>query len=168
MTVESEILRLDFDEFVQMVFQLVGFELLEVILRQNHVLNKLSDFLVELYNVWLSMNKILDWLPLLKHTFIIGFQRTSSKWVHKFAKHLWCSECLSLRLFNSKNVLVKIQSYFCKCADHISHNNVSIEWSLDRLHSSTSRRRDSGLHIAILCLTRRNWRPSWVRPLWLR
>ena len=60
MTVESEILRLDFDEFVQMVFQLVGFELLEVILRQNHVLNKLSDFLVELYNVWLSMNKILD------------------------------------------------------------------------------------------------------------
>lgn len=60
MTVESEILRLDFDEFVQMVFQLVSFELLEVILRQNHVLNKLCDFLVELYNVWLSMNKILD------------------------------------------------------------------------------------------------------------
>ena len=60
MTVESEILRLDFDKFVQMVFQLVCFELLEVILRQNHVLNKLCDFLVELYNVWLSMNKILD------------------------------------------------------------------------------------------------------------
>ena len=60
MTVKSEILRLYFDEFVQMIFQLVSFELLEVILRQNHVLNKLCDFLVELYNVWLSMNKILD------------------------------------------------------------------------------------------------------------
>ena len=46
-----------------MVFKLVFMELLQVVGAQDHMLDKLSDFLVEFDHVWSSVDKVLDLRP---------------------------------------------------------------------------------------------------------
>lgn len=83
----AEVLLLDFSQLAQMIFQLVRFQLLKVILTQNHVLDKLSNFLVELNNIRFLMNKILNLLPILEHQIVVHFLRTTSERIDEFAEH---------------------------------------------------------------------------------
>jgi uncharacterized coiled-coil protein SlyX len=46
-----------------MVFKLVFVQLLQVVAAQDHVLDKLSELLVELDHVGSSMDKVLDLRP---------------------------------------------------------------------------------------------------------
>ena len=54
-----------------MVFKLLGLELFEVVLTQDHMLDELSDFLVEFYHVWFLVDEVLDLLPLLEHDIVV-------------------------------------------------------------------------------------------------
>ena len=56
-----------------MILQLVGLKLSQVVLTQNHMLNKLSDFLIELDHIWLLVNEILNLLPLLEKQIVVAF-----------------------------------------------------------------------------------------------
>ena len=76
------------------------------------MLDKLSDFLVEFYHVWLSVNEILNLLPIFKQSVRIGLLRPSSERVNKLAEHLRRSDCLSLWLFNPQDILVEVESHF--------------------------------------------------------
>ena len=58
-----------------MVLKLVGLDLLDVVLAQNHMLNELSDLLIELNHVGFFVHEILDHGPLWKlrvHVLLLG------------------------------------------------------------------------------------------------
>jgi hypothetical protein len=69
----AEVLLLNLRKFTQVILQLVGLKLSQVVLTQNHMLNKLSDFLIELDHIWLLVNEILNLLPLLEKQIVVAF-----------------------------------------------------------------------------------------------
>ena len=69
----AEVLLLNLRKFTQVILQLVGLKLSQVVLTQNHMLNKLSDFLIELDHIWLLVNEILNLLPLLEKQIVVTF-----------------------------------------------------------------------------------------------
>lgn len=79
MAVQAKVLSLYFDQFVQMILQLVGPQLIQVVFAQDHVLNQLSNLLIELDNVWLAMDEILNSNPFLEHAIVVCLLRTTSK-----------------------------------------------------------------------------------------
>jgi len=76
---ETKILILDLHQFVQVILQLAMPQLVEIVLTQNHVLNQLSDFLVELYHIWLSVHKVLDCSPILEERIVVGLLGATSE-----------------------------------------------------------------------------------------
>ena len=60
MGVQAEVLVLYFHQLVQMVLQLPMLQLVQIVLAQDHVLNQLGYFLVELNHIWLFVHKVLD------------------------------------------------------------------------------------------------------------
>lgn len=120
--VKAKILLLYFLNLVQMVFELSRSYLFQIVSAQNHMLNKLYDFLIELYDVWLFMNEFLNRFPVKEQEVIIQFLWTTSEWIYQLANHLWGNKCLSLGLFNSQNVRIQIKSNLSKCLDHIFAN----------------------------------------------
>lgn len=85
LAVLPEVLLLDLDQLVEMVLQLLSFQLFEVVLAQNHVLDELSDLLVEFDHVRLLVDEILDLLPVLEHVVRVGFLGPSSEAAHQLA-----------------------------------------------------------------------------------
>ena len=83
-----------------MVLELTRLELPQVVLAQNHMLDQLSYFLVEFYHVWLSVDKILDALPVFKHSVAARLLRTTSESINQLAEHLGSCEGLSEWLFD--------------------------------------------------------------------
>ena len=69
LTFLTEVLLLNLYQLIQVIFQLVLLQLIQVVLTQNHVLNQLGYFLVQFYNVWLSMDEVLNRLPVQELTF---------------------------------------------------------------------------------------------------
>lgn len=65
-----------------MILELVGFDLLNVVLAQNHVLNELSYLLVELNDVWLLVHEFLDHAPLRKLGVHLLFLRATLESAH--------------------------------------------------------------------------------------
>lgn len=84
----AKILRLDFDEFIQMVFELALLKLFEIITAQDHVLDQLCDFLVEFDHVGLSVHEVLDGLPVLEEEVVVGLLRATSETIYQLTKHL--------------------------------------------------------------------------------
>ena len=76
---ETKILILDLHQFVQVILQLAMPQLVEIICAQNHVLNQLSDFLMEFYHIWLSVHEVLDCSPILEECVVVGLLGASSE-----------------------------------------------------------------------------------------
>jgi hypothetical protein len=89
-----------------MVFELVFVQLLQVVFAQDHVLDKLSELLVELDYVGPSVDEVLDLWPF--EEVVLGFLGTSAERADQFAKDLRSFESWSLWLFNSQNVRVHV------------------------------------------------------------
>lgn len=112
---KSKVLQLNFLNFLQMIFKLIWLNLIKIIFAQDHMLYELSNFLIELNNIWLLMNIFLDSFPNLElwiYSYMLVL--SSSKRVNCFAKDLPCNMSLCLGLFYSQNVRVYIQSNFLK------------------------------------------------------
>jgi len=69
-----------------MIFELIFMELLQIVIAQNHVLDKLCDFLVEFYHVRSTMDKVLDRLPVEERR--LCFLGSSSERANQFAENL--------------------------------------------------------------------------------
>jgi hypothetical protein len=115
----AEVLVLDLDEFVDVVLELVGLELAQVVGTQDHVLDQLSDFLVKLYHVGLPVHEVLDRLPVFELVVQLGLLRASSEGRHHFAQDLGCGEGLVLGLLNSQDDGVEIQTHFGNSLHHL-------------------------------------------------
>lgn len=115
----AEILLLDFDEFVQMILQLTLLKLLKIVTAQDHMLNQLSDLLIEFDYVWLSVDEVLNGLPVLEEEVVVGLLRTTSEAINQFTKHLRCRECLNLWLLDPEDVRVKIEPDLVEALNHL-------------------------------------------------
>ena len=155
---ETKILILDLHQFVQVILQLAMPQLVEIICAQNHVLNQLSDFLMEFYHIWLSVHEVLDCSPILEECVVVGLLGASSEWVHHFAEHLCRCESRALWLLDPEYVPIDVQSDFSESCYHITSNLFSCygllalrlrlqglstcgcfkAWSLYLMHSSSA------------------------------
>lgn len=84
----AKVLLLDLDELVDMIFQLMTLQLEQIVLTQDHVLDQLGDLLVKLNHIRLSMNKLLNLLPIVKHGVVVGLLSSTSEAVDYLAKEL--------------------------------------------------------------------------------
>jgi hypothetical protein len=84
----AKVLLLDLDELVDMIFQLMTLQLEQIVLTQDHVLDQLGDLLVKLNHIRLSMNKLLNLLPIVKHGIVVGLLSSTSEAVDYLAKEL--------------------------------------------------------------------------------
>ena len=85
---KTKIFILDFGQFAQVILQLTLLELVQIVLAQDHVLNQLSDFLVEFDHVWFSVHKVLDRTPIMEQSIIVRLLRATTERVHHLAEHL--------------------------------------------------------------------------------
>jgi hypothetical protein len=99
---ETKILMLYLDKLGQMVLELVVLQLLQIVLTQNHVLDQLCDFLVQLNDIWFPVDEVLDGLPVQE----VGLHllRASTERTHKLAQELRGFESRWRWLLDSENV----------------------------------------------------------------
>jgi hypothetical protein len=90
---EAKVLLLDLDQLIDMVSQLVTLKLSQVVFAQNHVLDQLDDFLVELDDVGLLMHELLDLLPVFEERVIAWALSSTTETVNNLAEELASVHC---------------------------------------------------------------------------
>jgi hypothetical protein len=86
LALKTEVLLLNLDQLRKMILELVVLQLLQIVLTQNHVLDQLSDFLVQLDHIWFPVDEVLDGLPVQE----VGLHllSTSTEGADQFAQEL--------------------------------------------------------------------------------
>ena len=115
----AEILCLYFDKFIEMIFKLALLKLFEVVAAQDHVLDQLCDFLVEFDDVGLSVDEVLNGLPVLEQKVVVGLLRATSKTVYQLTEHLCGSKRLHLWLLDPEDIRVEIEPDLMEALDHL-------------------------------------------------
>lgn len=103
-----------------MVAQLIGPNLLQVVLAQYHVLDQLSDFLIEFDHVRPLMNKVLYILPFLEFgveaVVLLG---SATERVNQSTKQLRRHKGLHLRLLDPQYVRVRVETNLLERLHHL-------------------------------------------------
>ena len=84
----AEILLLNLDKLVDVVLELEVSELVEVLIAENHVLNELSDLLVELDDIRLAVDELLNLFPIFKQWVVVGSLGATSETINGLAEDL--------------------------------------------------------------------------------
>ena len=124
MGLHAEVFLLKTYELVYVVLELVGLQLLQVVLRKDHMLDELGDLLIELHHVGRLVHELLDGLPVLEGAIVV-LLRAASEAQDKFAEHLACSESVGGGLLDSKNIIITIKLNIRKGLDHRLFYNFS-------------------------------------------